>query len=106
MTGRILVFTTLAVSALSILGWRKCARILPVVRNQRTRTMAGIAGCLLGFIFAALCLICLPPIHFSVGIILLTWALALTSILGGVGYGLTEAAREHTATTDSLTGES
>ena len=95
VTGRILVFTALAVSILSVFGWRKCRKILPVVRNQRTRTMVGIAGCFLGLVCVALCFF-MTPLHFSIGIILLTWTLAMASVLGGVGYGLEKAAQERT----------
>ena len=95
VTGRILVFTALTVSILSVFGWRKCRKILPVVHDQRTRTTAGIAGCLLGLMFVALCFF-MTPLHFSIGIILLTWTLAMASVLGGVGYGLEKAAQERT----------
>jgi MFS family permease len=93
VTGRILVFMALAVSILSVFGWRKILEILPVVRNQRTRTMVGIAGCFLGLIFVTLCFF-MGPLHFSIGIILATWALAMASVLGGVGYGLEKTAQE------------
>ncbi len=96
VTGRVLVFTALAVSLLSVFGWRKCWRILPVVRDAQTRRMTGIAACVLGLLFAALCLF-LTPLHFSIGIVLLTWALAVASVLGGVGYGLEKAAQDRTA---------
>jgi hypothetical protein len=92
---RFFVFAALAVSVFSILGWKKCRGILPVVRNPRTRKMAGIAGCLLGLIFVGLCFF-MAPLHFSIGIILLTWTLALASVLSGVGYGLEKAAQERT----------
>jgi hypothetical protein len=96
VTGRILVFAALAVSILSLFGWGKSWKILPVVRNHRTRTMLGIAGCLLGLIFVALCFF-MTPLHFSIGIILLSWTLAVASVLSGIGYGLEKAAQEHTA---------
>ena len=84
--GRISVFTAMAVTILSILGWKKCGEILPVVSDPRTRTMAGIAGCFLGLILVALCFF-MTSLHFSIGIILLSWTLAVASILSGVGYG-------------------
>jgi predicted membrane channel-forming protein YqfA (hemolysin III family) len=92
---RIFVFAALAVSVLSILGWKKCRESLPVVRNRRTRTMVGTAGCLLGLVFITLCFF-MTPLHFSIGIILLSWTLAVASVLGGVGYGLEKAAQERT----------
>ncbi|HLX96872.1 MAG TPA: hypothetical protein VKU37_14105, partial [Verrucomicrobiae bacterium] len=100
VTERIFVFAALAVNLLSILGWKKCRAILPVVRNQRTRTMVGTAGCFLGLIFVALCFF-MTPLHFSIGIILLTWTLAMASVLGGVGYGLENAALKENAVIDS-----
>ncbi len=95
VTGRILIFAALTVSILSVFGWRKCRKILPVVHDQRTRTTAGIAGCLLGFLFVVLCFF-MTPLPFSIGVILLTWTLAMASVLGGVGYGLEKAAQERT----------
>ena len=93
VSGRILVFMALAVSILSVFGWKKCREILPAIRSQRTRTIVGIAGCLLGLGCVALCFF-MQTLHFSIGIILLTWALAMASVLGGVGYGLEKAAQE------------
>jgi uncharacterized membrane protein len=61
--------------------------------------MAGIAGCCLGLIFVTLCFF-MGPLHFSIGIILCTWALAAASVLGGVGYGLEKAAQEGKAVID------
>jgi hypothetical protein len=93
VSGRILVFMALAVSILSVFGWKKCREILPAIHSQRTRTIVGIAGCFLGLGCVALCFL-MKTLHFSIGIILLTWALAMTSVLGGVGYGLEKAAQE------------
>ena len=93
VTGRILVFTALTVSLLSVLGWKKCWKFLPIVRDPQTRTMAGIAGCILGLLFVALCFF-MTPLHFSIGIVLLAWTLAVASVLGGMGYGLEKAAQE------------
>ena len=98
MTGRILVFAALAMSSLSILGWRKYAGILPIVRNQQIRIMAGIAGCILGLIVAVLCPIYLQPVRFSIGVVLLAWALATAAVLGGLGYGLEKAVEERAIT--------
>ena len=98
MTGRILVFAALAVSALSIFGWRKYAGILPIVRNQQTRTKVGIAGCILGLIVAVLCPIYLQPVRFSIGVVLLSWAFATASVFGSLGYGLEKAAEERAIT--------
>jgi hypothetical protein len=90
---RIFVFAALTVSVLSILGWKKCRGILPVVRNQRTRTVVGTTGCLLGLVFVAFCFF-MTPLHFSIGVILGPWTLALSSVLSGLGYGLEKAAQE------------
>ena len=98
MTGRILVFAALAISALSIFGWRKYAGIFPIVRKQQTRRMAGIAGCILGLVVAVLCPIYLQPVRFSIGVVLLAWALTTASVLGGLGYGLEKAAEERAIT--------
>jgi hypothetical protein len=92
---RVFVFAALAVSVLSVLGWKKCREILPVVPNRRTRTMVGIAGCLLGILLIALCFF-MTPLPFSIGIILGSWTLAMASVLGGAGYGLEKAAQERT----------
>jgi len=94
VTGRILVFAALAVSILSVLGWRKFRGILPVIGHRRTRTMVGTAACLLALSSLGLCFF-MTGLHFSIGVILVTWTLALASILGGVGYGLESAAQEH-----------
>ena len=96
VTGRILVFAALTVSVLSIFGWRKYQKILPVINNPRIRRLAGIGGCILGGMVVALVQIFLQPVHFSIGIVLLTWSLAVASVLGGLGYGL-EKAVERTA---------
>lgn len=93
VSGRILVFMALVVSILSVFGWKKSREILPAIRSQRTRTIVGIAGCFLGLGCVALCFL-MKTLHFSIGIILLTWTLAMASVLGGVGYGLEKAAQE------------
>lgn len=95
MAGRILAFAALAVSILSVLGWRKCRAVLPVVPNHRTRTMLGIIGCILGLFFVVLVFF-MRPLNYSIGIILGPWTLAMASVLGGVGYGLEKAAEERT----------
>jgi hypothetical protein len=95
MVGRISVFMALAATILSILVWKKCREILPVINNPRTRTMMGLAGCFLGLILAALCFF-MTSLHFSIGIILLPWTLAMASVLSNVGYGLEKAAQERT----------
>jgi hypothetical protein len=95
VTGRILAFAALAVSILSVLGWRKCRAILPVVPSHRTRAMVGIIGCILGLFFVVLVFF-MGPLHYSIGIILGPWTLAMASVLGGVGYGLEKAAEERT----------
>jgi hypothetical protein len=98
MAGRILTFAAVVVSFLSIFGWRMSRGILPVICNHRTRTRIGIASCLFGPLAAALFVwyLVASQSHFSVGIILMTWAWAVMAILGGLGYGLTEAARGQT----------
>jgi len=103
MTGRILAFTALAVSFLSVFGWRMSRGILPVVCSHRTRTRIGIACCLLGPASAVLFVWFLVASQspFSVGAILVTWAWTVMAILGGVGYGLTEAARRQIEPTRS-----
>jgi hypothetical protein len=93
VSGRILVFMALVVSILSVFGWKKCHEVLPAIRSQRTRTILGIAGCFLGLGCVALCFL-MKTLHFSVGIILLTWTLAMASVLGGIGFGLEKTAQE------------
>jgi hypothetical protein len=93
VSGRILVFMALAVSILSVFGWKNCRQILPAIRSQRTRIIVGIAGCFLGLGCVALCFL-MKTLDFSIGIILLTWTLAMASVLGGAGYGLEKAAQE------------
>jgi hypothetical protein len=93
VTGRILVFTALAASILSVLAWKKYSKILPAIGNQRTRTMVGIAGCFSAFVCVGLCFF-MGRLHFSIGVVLLPWVLALASVLGGAGYGAEKAAEE------------
>lgn len=92
----ILALTAMAVSGLSLLGWRRVGKILPVIRNPQTRTTIGIACCISGPVAMALFFDFIPR---QIGrtpaplfVVILTWAWTLMVILGGVGYGLTEAA--------------
>jgi len=100
MADRILIFAAVTVSLLSVLGWRLSQGILPLIQNRRTRTTIGIVCCLLGPVSVTLfCFFIAPHLgHFAV----LPFTLALTAmaILGGVGYGLAEAARSQTETAD------
>ena len=97
MDGRILTFAALAVSFLSVFAWRRSRGILPIVLSKRTRTNIGITCCVLGPVLVTLFWFSVAKqLHFSVGVISITWAWAAMAILGGVGYGLTEAARGQT----------
>ena len=102
-TGRILTFTAIAVSFLSVFCWRMCRGVLPLVPSKRARTNIGIACCLLGPASAALFawFLVASQSPFSIGIILVTWSWAMMAVAGGVGYGLTEAARRQTGLTAS-----
>ena len=92
ITGRIFTFAALALSILSVFAWRLSRRILPVIAAKRTRTIIGIVGCLLGPVLAALFGFSMArQLPFSIGVILITWTWTLAAILGGAGYGLTEA---------------
>jgi hypothetical protein len=102
LVGRILTFAALAVSFLSVFAWKMSRGILPAVPSKRTRMRIGIACCVLGPALAALFLFSIAlQLHYSVGVILITWVWAAMAILGGVGYGLTEAACGQTATAGS-----
>jgi hypothetical protein len=101
-TGRILTFMAVAVSFLSVFGWRMSRRILPIVPSKQARTHIGIACCLLGPALAAIFWFSIArQLHFSIGVILITWTWAVMAILGGVGYGLAETARGQTGSARS-----
>ena len=100
LTDRILTFAAVTVSLLSVLVWRSGRGIVPLIRDRRIRTTIGIACCLLGPCAMVVFLGFMRPqsgrFPVSVEVVLLTWAWAAMAILGGVGYGLAEAARRKT----------
>jgi hypothetical protein len=110
---RILGSVAVILTFLSIASWRFSHRFLPAIRNRRVRSTTtiacGLAGLVWLYIFGKLLptlivshLFVGPATHgaefrpaFAMGVVIL-WALALTAILGGVSYGLEEAARRRT----------
>jgi cation transport ATPase len=104
-TDRILAFAAIATSFFSIAGWRYGSRFLPVIRNSRTRVTIGITCSLLGagWMLAYILFIIPHQMHSWINhfFVLFVWALAVMSVLGGVGYGLEKAAKEQTTTADS-----
>jgi hypothetical protein len=100
LTDRALVLTAIAVSALSVFGWRLGCRALPIIRSRPIRNTVGIAGCLLGPISVAIYLSFILPQsnRFPLAEFFLAWT--GMAILGGAGYGLTEAARIQITTAD------
>ena len=105
LTDRLLAFTAIGVSLLSIPLWHNRRNFLPVIRNRRIRTMIGVACCLFGPASLALFFaFILPPLlgrgNFTVPLLVVSfaWAWAMMAILGGVGYGLSEAARRQMTT--------
>jgi hypothetical protein len=105
ITDWILVLGANTASIFSIAGLRQGCRLLPVVQNLQVRMAIGIVGPLLGVSGMAAYIVFIVPhqlqswiTHF---VAMFLWALAVMSLLGGVGYGLAEAARRQTGTTDS-----
>jgi MFS family permease len=97
MADRTFAFAAIAVTIISILGWRFGGRMLPVTHSWRTRIIIGIICCLLGPAFVPLYIGFIMP-HFldhspaPLRFVLLAWMWTLMAVLGGVGYGLAEAA--------------
>lgn len=101
LPARILTFAAVTVCLLSIPGWRLVHGILPPVLSRRTRTTAGIAGCILGPAVVAIFLFLIAPHLKYFAIVPCAWTLAAMAILGGVGYGLAETARKQIGPADS-----
>jgi hypothetical protein len=108
------VFGSVAVAAtiLSFFGWRYSHRFLPVIRNKRARRAVEIACGLSGAVWLVL-FSNIVLAHFfdtrtddlyvrigQFGVAFL-WAMTLMAVLGGIAYGLEEAARRRTTTSDS-----
>jgi hypothetical protein len=103
LTARILGLAAVTVTLLSVFGWQSCLGMLPVIRNRWTRTIVGIACCVAGpgLISLFFCYYVVPrmgqfptsPFYVS-----MAWMWAAMAMLGGTGYGLTEAARRETET--------
>ena len=97
----ILVFAATAVCIFSIVGLRQGCAFLPVVRNLQARMAIGIICPLLGALWMLTYVIFIIPqqvqsrVNHSVAMFLC--ALAVMSLLGGIGYGLEKAARKSTA---------
>jgi hypothetical protein len=101
---RISVFLAVGVSLMSVLGWRFLTKSLPVIQNWRTRTAIGIACSLLGpVIMVSFFLFVVPLGYFRAPsyYVLLAWLWTAMAVLGGVGYGLAEAASHETEALDS-----
>ena len=101
LTDRILTFAAVTVSLLSVLGWRLSRGIVPLIQNRRTRTTIGIGCCILGPVSVTLFCFFIAPQLRNFAVVPFTLALTAMAILGGVGYGLAEAARRQTGTADS-----
>lgn len=101
-TDRILIFTAISLSLMSVLGWRALRKNLPVIQNWRTRTAIGIACSLLGPAIVLLFIITAWG-HFRapLSFVVLTWMWTAMAVFGGVGYGLAEAASHETEALDS-----
>ena len=102
ITDWILVFAANAASIFSIAGLRQVCGLLPAIRNSQIRTTIGIAFPPLGALWMLAYVIFIIPlqvqsrVNHSVAMFL--WALAVMSLLGGVGYGLEKAAHKPTTT--------
>jgi membrane-associated HD superfamily phosphohydrolase len=96
MTDRTLTFAAVTVSFLSALGWRWTRGFLPIIQSRRIRTTIGVAGCVLGPVTMALFWFVIAPQLKYFAVVPATWVCTLTAILGGVGYGLAEAAHTQT----------
>jgi len=112
---RILGLTAVVMTVVSLAGLRFNYKLLPVIRNKRIRTWIGLACGLVAVGWLAVFSDLLPnvivpralrhldvnaPVEsmqavFVVGLSLL-WAMTLAAILGGIAYGLEEAARRRT----------
>jgi hypothetical protein len=95
-TERILALTAAAASLLSVFAWQHGRKVLPVVRNRRTRTLIGIACGLSGPGLISLFIgFGVPQLgHFQAPLfyVLMAWGWTAMAVLAGVGYGLAEAA--------------
>lgn len=100
---RLLGLAAIALTMLSIPAWHYGQRFLPVIRNRRARRTVSLMCCFSGLIwmwsFITMILphlLQLPGEHsdFPVGRVIVTvaWAFALLAVLGGMAYGLEEAA--------------
>jgi hypothetical protein len=105
ITDWILVFAANTASIFSIAGLRLGCRLLPVVRNLQVRMTIGIVCPLLGALWMLAYIVFIVPLQLQSWInhffAMFLWALAAMSLLGGIGYGLADAARRQTETTDS-----
>jgi hypothetical protein len=104
-TDRILMFLAVAASLMSVLCWRALRKTLPAIQNWRTRTAIGIACSLLGPATMVAFFWFIGPLlgHFPVPsyYVMLPWMWTAMAVLGGVGYGLAEAASRETEALDS-----
>lgn len=107
---RLLGSAAVVLTFLSLASWRFSYRFLPVIHNRRARSKAtitcGLAGLAWLYVFMVLLFTVIVPSLFSssaaqrgdfrpvfvMGIATL-WAMAVTAVLGGIAYGLEEAAR-------------
>jgi hypothetical protein len=105
---RLLGFTAVLVTFLSIASWRFSHRFLPVIPNRKLRLTAsvtcGLAGLISVCVFCALLPTVIEPRLFAESnagelrpvfamAIAIFWALALTAVFGALAYGLEEAAQ-------------
>ena len=96
LTDWMLIGAAIAASILSVSAWRHGSEFFPAI-TPHSRITVGVAGCLLGPIGMSLFIDFVVPHLGNVPaprfFALITWAWTLVAVLGGIGYGLTEAAR-------------
>ena len=102
MVEMVVAIIVTAAAFLSVPGWRYFRGVLPVIHSRRKRTLIGIAGCLLAPVSLAIFFVIVWPRwgHFPAQFlfVLMPCQCALMALLGGVGYGLAEAARNENTT--------
>jgi lysylphosphatidylglycerol synthetase-like protein (DUF2156 family) len=106
ITDWILVFAANMASIFSIAGLRQGCRLSPVVQNSQVRMTIGMVCPLVGALWMLAYIVFIIPHQLQSWVnhffAMLLWALAVMSLLGGIGYGLAEAAgRKQTGPADS-----
>ena len=98
----LLVFAANAISIFSIAGLRHGCALMPAIRKAQARMVIGIVGPPLGALWILAYVLFVVPLQVqsraSHSVVMFLWALALMSLLGGIGYGVENAASKSTAT--------